>query len=293
MARYRLHDVLWFDDATSQIGRLEDPQGAIKLSTTSARCLKLLIDNQGEQVDKKTLMHECWGKFGTLVTDSSMWKDISLLRQTFLALGIPFDVIITVPRIGYIFTSELKVEPLPSVSAEPEISEPVTELETASVEETAITPTPPVEDRSVVAPQQADESKPHAPLRRPFPRVYAIMLACILLNAFSAVGYYFYNLHTSPLQIFDSTQQYRFFKSVGETQIFLQYPIEDDSVYAREALARFEQQKPKTITGHTVRYLYINRVISHEFSSYFLCNSPMTEKNNRCSAYFSMTNQAN
>lgn len=268
MARYRLHDALVFDDTTSQLAPEDEPQESIRLSATAGRCLKLLIERQGEQVDKKTLMHECWGKYGSHVTESSMWKDISQLRQAFLTLNIPIDVIVTVPRIGYTFSSAIKVELLSTPSSfdtntHPEIMD-ITEIPPLQ---------PTIRKRSNLKP------------------VYIALFACIVVNMFAAAGYYFYKLNASPLPEFDSSRQYRFFKSMGETQVFLQYPLEDDSIYATQALARFENEKPKSMTGHTVRYLYINRVISHAISSYFLCNAPITESNNRCSAYFSFTNQ--
>lgn len=291
MAQYRLNESLLFDDETFQLGSLASPQSPIKLSATASRCLKLFIERQGETVDKETLMHECWGKYGSLVTEGSMWKNISQLRQAFQNLNIPFDVIVTVPRLGYTFTSQIQVELLaPSVRVT--VDEPLPDL--AGVSEVTPLDSPVNDTQPESIPQHT--ALPHTPAtipRRGIPKVALVICTIlVLLNAIAAAGYYLYQSDAKKLGSFDTSEQYRPMASDGDTKVFLQSPLTEESSYAKVALKRFYDEKPQTLAGKSVNYLYINKVTSHVVSSYFLCDRPISENDNGCSAYFSLKSES-
>lgn len=290
MTQYRLNESLLFDDETFQIASLARPNAPIKLSATASRCLKLFIERQGETIDKETLMHECWGKYGSLVTEGSMWKNISQLRQAFQNLNIPFDVIVTVPRLGYTFSSQIQVELLESstriAAADPlPVSTAVTE--TSSSDSTASD----IQPENI--PQQVPTlTAPVAPPRNSVPKAALIIgAALVLLNSIAAVGYYLSQSDAKKLGLFDTAAQYQPLTPSGETKIFVQSPLNEQSSYTQLALARFQLEKPQTLAGNKVSYLYINRVTSHVVSSYFLCDQPITENDNGCSSYFSLKSE--
>lgn len=77
----------------------------IKLPYTES---KLLILNKNSVVSREQLIGFSWGD--RIVTDSSLAKSISNLRKIFRQLEQADDCIITIPRLGYRFT--LQVRPM-------------------------------------------------------------------------------------------------------------------------------------------------------------------------------------
>lgn len=301
MTQYRLNQSLIFDDEIFQLSSLSAPQVKIKLSATASRCLTLFIERQGETIDKDTLMHECWGKFGTLVTEGSMWKNISQLRQAFQKLNVPYEVIVTVPRLGYTFSSQIQVEkvgvaqPLQSEESAIVEIEPVADASSVNNEIEIVTDSGgEAETVEQITPQPPQplitDREPSVSARAKI--LPALLTALVVLNMAAAGGFYFYKNHNQQLHDFDVREQYRPTASLGETQVYLQAPLNEQSVYAKEAVNRFNHDKPQTLAGKSVNYLYINKVSSRNLSSYFLCDAPITEKDNGCSAYFSLRNGA-
>lgn len=261
MARYHLNDALLFDDESFQISSLTGEPPSVRLSVTASRCLALFIERQGEAIDKETLLQEGWGKYGVQVTDGSMWKTISQLRQTFTQFGVPYDVIVTVPRLGYTFTSEMKIT----------LIEPGADSTSLQVAETAPTDGPPV---------------PASPISRITGRVW--IAAVVLVNALAAAGYaYFAKPHDV---VWDKAPEYRLLETREGVNLYLQEGVDSQSAIVKLAVERLSKDMPDNFNGQPVRYIYINKVLTADASIYFLCNAPIDEKNNGCSAYTLLQN---
>lgn len=90
---------------------------SITLTTTANLLLSLLIHHQGIVVERDTLLHEIWDKRGLRGSSSSLNQYISILRKTLSSFGLNFPTIITVPRVGFMFNTELAIseqlEPFP------------------------------------------------------------------------------------------------------------------------------------------------------------------------------------
>ncbi|KEA52049.1 hypothetical protein DT73_14170 [Mangrovibacter sp. MFB070] len=82
---------------------------SITLTTTANLLLSLLIHHQGIVVERDTLLHEIWDERGLRGSSSSLNQYISILRKTLSSFGLNFPTIITVPRVGFMFNSELAV----------------------------------------------------------------------------------------------------------------------------------------------------------------------------------------
>ncbi|MEY8711329.1 winged helix-turn-helix domain-containing protein [Mangrovibacter phragmitis] len=82
---------------------------SITLTTTANLLLALLIHHQGIVVERDTLLHEIWDQRGLRGSSSSLNQYISILRKTLSSFGLNFPTIITVPRVGFMFNSELVV----------------------------------------------------------------------------------------------------------------------------------------------------------------------------------------
>ncbi|MFP2505010.1 winged helix-turn-helix domain-containing protein [Buttiauxella gaviniae] len=113
MACYLFNSCIIYDDEMRTITRNTPEPVKINLGSTANRCLQVLIEEQGNVVFKKTMLHEIWGKFGTEVVESSMWQVISQLRKTFEQARLDSHLIINVPRIGYKLSNALLIQKLP------------------------------------------------------------------------------------------------------------------------------------------------------------------------------------
>jgi DNA-binding winged helix-turn-helix (wHTH) protein len=269
----------------------------------------LFIQRQGEVVDKETLIHECWGKYGVMVTEGSMWKSISQLRQMFQNLGITFEVIVTVPRLGYTFTSEMQVrELLPGelkgyqtgVPLNKKVEDPITDAPTAKVQDgeqnhESRAPEPvALRDLTVTRALPSPLHKIRDTLAAKNYRKLGVLLAAILVSNLVAAGLMWHHVtQNKTWGVFNSTQQYRHIATQGETQIFLQNSVDEKMLFSTEAQTRFAQKPVVTLTGKKPAYLYINKVASHGLSSYFICDLPLSQAKNHCSAYFILTGQEN
>jgi len=116
------------DDALMPVANIEQ---RVDLTITASRLLQLLITHQGNVLPRETLYRQIWEDHGLVASNSSLTQYISVLRRIFRNLEINGDVIVTVPRIGFMLSAELRItclnnqtqpESLPSVS-DPKISD--------------------------------------------------------------------------------------------------------------------------------------------------------------------------
>ncbi len=57
-------------------------------------------------------MYEIWEKRGTIVTESSYYKLVRQLRQSFKKVDLDENLIMTLPRIGILYTGEKSEMPV-------------------------------------------------------------------------------------------------------------------------------------------------------------------------------------
>lgn len=111
MSKVILNYSVIFDEEQCSLHLAGNRHHAIILGATTSRCLALFIENQGKVLYKKDLLHNGWGKSGTVVSEGSLWQMISQLRKAFEHFNLDARLIITVPRIGYKLSSALVIEP--------------------------------------------------------------------------------------------------------------------------------------------------------------------------------------
>ncbi len=75
----------------------------INLSENESCLLKLLLIKTNS---KREVMYEIWEKRGTIVTESSYYKLVRQLRQSFKKVELDENLIMTLPRIGILYTGE-------------------------------------------------------------------------------------------------------------------------------------------------------------------------------------------
>ncbi|HBO23387.1 MULTISPECIES: winged helix-turn-helix domain-containing protein [unclassified Providencia] len=81
----------------------------INLSENESCLLKLVLI---KTISKREIMHEIWEKRGTIVTESSYYKLVRQLRQSFKKVELDENLIMTLPRIGILYTGEKSEMPI-------------------------------------------------------------------------------------------------------------------------------------------------------------------------------------
>ncbi|MDV5227702.1 hypothetical protein RZ760_017375 [Providencia rettgeri] len=73
----------------------------VSLSENESCLLKLLLNKTSS---KREVMYEIWEKRGTIVTESSYYKLVRQLRLSFRKMELDENLIMTLPRIGILYT---------------------------------------------------------------------------------------------------------------------------------------------------------------------------------------------
>lgn len=107
--RYLINKHIWFrvDDGTL---KSENNAVDIKLTRTTCRLLTYLLERQGEVATRNELLVNIWDANGLTSSNNSLNKYISDIRRIFSDIGFGQDVIMTVPKIGFMLTGCIEVE---------------------------------------------------------------------------------------------------------------------------------------------------------------------------------------
>ncbi|WP_162791107.1 winged helix-turn-helix domain-containing protein [Enterobacter asburiae] len=130
------------DDALIPVGNAEQ---RIDLTLTGSRLLQLLIIHQGVVLPRETLYKHIWEDHGLVASSSSLTQYISVLRRIFRTLEVNGDVIVTVPRIGFMLSAELSITRISSQTQtdnQPSETDPETsDMQATPVNTPAVIPT--------------------------------------------------------------------------------------------------------------------------------------------------------
>ena len=90
---------------------LSDDEGSvISLTITMKRLLLLLLEKRGSVLTRNELLECVWDAHGLRSSSHTLNKYISELRKHLAHLGIASECIITVPRVGFMFSNEIDVQ---------------------------------------------------------------------------------------------------------------------------------------------------------------------------------------
>ncbi|WP_272539022.1 winged helix-turn-helix domain-containing protein [Providencia sp. PROV197] len=121
---------------------------AIKLTTTLNRLLLVLAQNNGEVLDRETLLRRVWEEHNQVVSDNNLNSSISVLRRH-LSSFFDDEIISTIPKVGIKFSANLTFEiseeqPEETISEIPSLLSPSTESSLEIDEENEINAKTPV-----------------------------------------------------------------------------------------------------------------------------------------------------
>ncbi|MGG6196333.1 winged helix-turn-helix domain-containing protein [Pantoea allii] len=93
---------LWKDD--------EIDATVIALTVTTSRLLTYLIERHGEVASREDILETVWTMHGLRSSNNSLNKYIADLRKIFVTLELGTEVIITVPKVGFMISRDVDIE---------------------------------------------------------------------------------------------------------------------------------------------------------------------------------------
>ncbi|MEQ4763061.1 winged helix-turn-helix domain-containing protein [Klebsiella aerogenes] len=119
-----INNEVWFNPDEAWVANLDTPNDRIQIPVPAARCLHLLLNLHGEVVTLKNFHEQVWQGHNRVVSDSSIYQNISVLRKTLQDVGISIPVIETQNRRGW------RIKPdIPVLSEEDDLTNSVDDLQ--------------------------------------------------------------------------------------------------------------------------------------------------------------------
>ncbi|THD51279.1 transcriptional regulator [Enterobacteriaceae bacterium ML5] len=295
---YIINGVVEFHPATSTLRDLNDPDNVVVLNSPAGRCLLLLIERIGTIVTQHEFLDIVWAKRGTLVSSNTFYQNVSILRKGLKKIGLPDDLVVTIPRIGLTLASgthikKLTTEQLVEVSHENahfideqslnQEMRPLQQLEGVHREDVPVSGEPAETPTEASAERQSEPS--------PLSAVEA-KLACrcsrrqwMTGGISSLITVVMLGAAALALRSNDDGQffsRYHFLKTTHGCHIFL-----SESIISPESRANaLERSKQFSDGCKSYPWVYVTHLPLLPRTSVIRCDKPMTEPNTCISDYF-------
>ncbi|MDX6041001.1 winged helix-turn-helix domain-containing protein [Scandinavium lactucae] len=102
-----------FDSDTGLLAAHDQQDDPVQISNPTKRLLVLLLQHQGEVVNREIIFKKVWDDFGMVSSNNNLNHCISKLRRILRNLGMEEEIITTVPKMGFMFQQEIEVEQCP------------------------------------------------------------------------------------------------------------------------------------------------------------------------------------
>ncbi|NIF47394.1 hypothetical protein F3J28_06395 [Enterobacter sp. Ap-1006] len=90
-----------FDPGNHTLSSLSAPKNFVTLPASTARCLHLLLSQHGQVITIKQFHTLVWGKNKTIVSNNTIYQNISIIRKALTCVGGDKNIIETLTRRGW------------------------------------------------------------------------------------------------------------------------------------------------------------------------------------------------
>lgn len=106
----QLDDKVVYEPATHSLYKMGDRQSQVTLAIPASLCFLVLLQNKGNVVTHDEMLSFAWGARGITVSSNTVYQNLSLLRKSLESVGLPDDVIKTIPKRGWVIPDDFLVE---------------------------------------------------------------------------------------------------------------------------------------------------------------------------------------
>lgn len=100
---------IYFRPADGAIWNIDAENEKRYLTLASSRLLAFFIEHRGEIISREVIFHAVWERYGLHSSNNTLNQYISLLRRTLADFGLGAHVIKTIPKTGFLFSTELTI----------------------------------------------------------------------------------------------------------------------------------------------------------------------------------------
>ncbi|WLI75225.1 winged helix-turn-helix domain-containing protein [Kosakonia sp. H02] len=115
---------IYFRPADGAVWRIGAENEKRYLTLASSRLLAFFIENRGEVVSRDAIFEAVWERYGLHSSNNTLNQYISLLRRTLADFGLGSHMIKTIPKIGFLFSTDITVSKVTAKHNEPAATEP-------------------------------------------------------------------------------------------------------------------------------------------------------------------------
>lgn len=256
----------------------------ISLGYSTSRCLKTLLDAQGEIVLHETLLQDGWGSQGYVVSPNSLRQAINLLRKALVQAGLPESFITNVPRAGYKISRDFHIEVLNTSHHSPAAQ---SDLEIANTEQTHVEPSAANSTSlSDITTSNAVGGSVKAVIKKRF--IY--LLSAILIATISSVIYFVSErmsllslLQIKPFQI----TYLPFGKTKEGHELYFNRSLQGRTVFLEKSKEHLnlDVYLIKKMQTNDSKYVYINGSARDDVYSYFICPQQIEVSSQHCFSF--------
>lgn len=107
---YQIGSVVMYRTDDGAMWLIKDESTIITLTVTMNRLLSYLLARRGQVISRDEILENVWDSYGLRSSNNTLNKYVSEIRKQFVAFGLEDECIITVPRIGFMFSSDIDVQ---------------------------------------------------------------------------------------------------------------------------------------------------------------------------------------
>lgn len=255
-----------FDDGTLQL-LANDEDDIVLLTPVINRMLYLLVSRQGEVISKEEFLEKVWDEYGRNGSTNTLSQYISTLRKLLGKYLDNSDVIITVPKQGYMFSRDIEIR-----RHESDVLNKVQEPAESKVDNHA-------DIADVTLPQTKKREKS-------LPFAFKVSVAVLIFSLPLALAYFW------PAKISDKTV-YRLGDMEGcPLYSFIKYPSKDVEFEVLNIANELRERKNLDCVNNAVFYIYANANSLHSNSgSYIMLSRCINNAKNHDTCITSQTSR--
>jgi DNA-binding winged helix-turn-helix (wHTH) protein len=108
--KFIINQQIIFDSDMSTLGLVCAQDELIQISNPTKRLLLVLIAHKGEAITREVIFKKVWDDYGMVSSNNNLNQCVSKLRKIVKNLGIEEEVIVTVPKVGFMLHQQVHVE---------------------------------------------------------------------------------------------------------------------------------------------------------------------------------------
>lgn len=108
--KFIMNKQIIFDSDMSTLGLEGSQDELIQISNPTKRLLLLLIAHKGEAIKREVIFKKVWDDYGMVSSNNNLNQCVSKLRKIMKNLGMDEEVIVTVPKIGFMLHQHVDIE---------------------------------------------------------------------------------------------------------------------------------------------------------------------------------------